>query len=126
MLVLASTSARRQQILAAAGIPFETRAPNIPEQRAPEESPDAYVRRLAEQKAFAVPMNPGETILAGDTVVVVDQHILEKPADPPPMPGKPDSSLASMGIYVFNTEFLFDKLRRRCRSEFEPRLRLRH
>jgi septum formation protein len=81
VLVLASTSARRQQILAAAGIAFETRAPNIPEQRAPDESPDAYVRRLAEQKAFAVPMNPGETILAGDTVVVVDQHILEKPID---------------------------------------------
>jgi septum formation protein len=81
VLVLASTSARRQQILAAAGLTFETRAPNIPEQRAPDESPDVYVRRLAEQKAFAVPMNPGETILAGDTVVVIDQHILEKPVD---------------------------------------------
>ena len=81
MLVLASTSARRQQILAAAGIPFTIRAPNIPEQRQPDESPDAYVRRLAEQKAFAVPMHPGETILAGDTVVVIDQHILEKPRD---------------------------------------------
>ena len=37
---------------------------------------------------------------------------VEKPADPPPMPGKPDVSLASMGIYVFNTRFLFDQLRR--------------
>ena len=81
MLVLASTSARRQQILTAAGIPFTIRAPNIPEQRDPLESPDAFVRRLAEQKAFAVPMHPGETILAGDTVVVIDQHILEKPRD---------------------------------------------
>jgi septum formation protein len=81
VLVLASTSVRRQQILTAAGIPFEIRAPNIPEQRAPNESPDSYVRRLAEQKAFAVPMHPGETILAGDTVVVIDQHILEKPID---------------------------------------------
>ena len=81
MLVLASTSERRQQILAAAGIPFVIRAPNIPEHRAPDESPDAYVRRLAEQKAFAVPMHTGETILAGDTVVVIDQHILEKPRD---------------------------------------------
>jgi glucose-1-phosphate adenylyltransferase len=36
---------------------------------------------------------------------------LEKPADPPAMPGKPDSSLASMGIYVFRTKFLFDLLR---------------
>jgi glucose-1-phosphate adenylyltransferase len=42
----------------------------------------------------------------------VIQSFLEKPADPPPMPGKPDTSLASMGIYVFDTEFLFDQLRR--------------
>jgi glucose-1-phosphate adenylyltransferase len=37
---------------------------------------------------------------------------LEKPKDPPPMPGKPDYCLASMGIYVFETKFLFDQLRR--------------
>jgi glucose-1-phosphate adenylyltransferase len=37
---------------------------------------------------------------------------LEKPADPPGMPDKPDMALASMGIYVFETAFLFDQLRR--------------
>ena len=37
---------------------------------------------------------------------------LEKPKDPPAMPGKPDTALASMGIYVFETKFLFDQLRR--------------
>jgi glucose-1-phosphate adenylyltransferase len=37
---------------------------------------------------------------------------LEKPADPPGMPDKPDMALASMGIYVFETGFLFDQLRR--------------
>ncbi len=37
---------------------------------------------------------------------------LEKPADPPPIPGKPDKSLVSMGIYVFNAEFLFNQLER--------------
>ena len=37
---------------------------------------------------------------------------LEKPSDPPSMPGKPDRALASMGIYVFDTKFLFDELRR--------------
>ncbi len=37
---------------------------------------------------------------------------LEKPADPPGMPGKPDRALASMGIYVFETRYLFDQLRR--------------
>ncbi|MGY3596138.1 glucose-1-phosphate adenylyltransferase [Bradyrhizobium sp. USDA 4341] len=40
------------------------------------------------------------------------QSFLEKPSDPPPMPGKPDKSLASMGIYVFDSQFLFDELRR--------------
>jgi glucose-1-phosphate adenylyltransferase len=39
-------------------------------------------------------------------------EFVEKPADPPGMPDKPDMSLASMGIYVFNTEFLFDLLRK--------------
>ncbi|MBS0582198.1 MAG: glucose-1-phosphate adenylyltransferase [Proteobacteria bacterium] len=37
---------------------------------------------------------------------------LEKPKDPPPMPGKAEVSLASMGIYVFDTKFLIDQLKR--------------
>lgn len=37
-------------------------------------------------------------------------HFTEKPANPDPMPGKPDKALASMGIYIFSTEFLFQKL----------------
>jgi glucose-1-phosphate adenylyltransferase len=37
---------------------------------------------------------------------------LEKPADPPGIPGAPDLALASMGIYVFETEFMFQQLRR--------------
>ena len=36
---------------------------------------------------------------------------LENPADPPPMPGRPDQALASMGIYVFDAEYLYDLLR---------------
>ena len=42
----------------------------------------------------------------------VVKSFLEKPADPPGMPGKPDVALASMGIYVFSAQFLFDQLRR--------------
>ena len=45
-----------------------------------------------------------------DTDQIVD--FMEKPKDPPGMPGKPDMALASMGIYVFATGFLFDQLRR--------------
>src|SRR6188472_4469248 len=50
-------------------------------------------------------------------VMHVDEHdvitsFLEKPADPPGIPGQPDMALASMGIYVFETAFLFEQLRR--------------
>jgi glucose-1-phosphate adenylyltransferase len=42
--------------------------------------------------------------------VIID--FKEKPADPPGMPGNPDKSLASMGIYIFNARYLADELRR--------------
>jgi glucose-1-phosphate adenylyltransferase len=40
------------------------------------------------------------------------RSFVEKPKDPPTMPGKPNMALASMGVYVFDTMFLFDQLRR--------------
>ncbi len=54
---------------------------------------------------------------SGFGVMAVDEDdrivsFLEKPADPPGIPGSPDMALASMGIYVFNTRFLFEQLRR--------------
>ena len=45
---------------------------------------------------------------ADDTITA----FVEKPADPPGIPGNPEMALASMGIYVFNTSFLFDQLER--------------
>lgn len=42
---------------------------------------------------------------------------VEKPADPPAIPGKPDKALASMGIYVFNAEFLYAQLDRDAADE---------
>ena len=53
----------------------------------------------------------------GFGVMAVDKKdtitkFVEKPKDPPGIPGNPDMALASMGIYVFETEFLFDQLRR--------------
>ena len=52
---------------------------------------------------------------------------IEKPADPPGIPDKPDHALASMGIYVFNTKFLMDAAApRRQRSRIQPRLRQGH
>ncbi len=82
MLVLASNSPRRKELLGAAGIPYIIRAPNIAEELRPDERPLNYVRRLAEEKAFAIPIAPGEIVLAADTIVVLQEHILEKPRDP--------------------------------------------
>lgn len=46
---------------------------------------------------------------------------LEKPEDPPSIPGKPDLALASMGIYVFETQFLMEQLRRDVATEGSTR-----
>jgi len=81
VLVLASNSPRRREILTAAGFAFIVRAPNIVEERRAGEAPVDYVRRLAEEKARAVPLHPGEIVLAADTTVVLGEHVLEKPAD---------------------------------------------
>jgi glucose-1-phosphate adenylyltransferase len=51
----------------------------------------------------------------GVMAVGTDQRItefVEKPADPPPMPGKPDYALCSMGIYIFNARYLYSELLR--------------
>ncbi|MDH3768372.1 MAG: glucose-1-phosphate adenylyltransferase [Gammaproteobacteria bacterium] len=53
----------------------------------------------------------------GFGVMQVDEHnqvtdFVEKPTNPPPMPGSDTHALASMGIYVFKTEFLFEQLSR--------------
>ena len=45
-----------------------------------------------------------------DNSLITD--FLEKPADPPAMPGNPDMALASMGIYIFNAEYLYAELER--------------
>ena len=81
ILVLASNSSRRKEILTAAGIPYIVRAPNIAEERRPDEQPRDYVRRLAEEKAFAIQIAPGEIVLGADTTVVLEDQVLEKPAD---------------------------------------------
>jgi septum formation protein len=81
LLVLASRSPRRQEILTNAGITFKVRVPNVPEELSAGESAEAYVRRLAGEKAQAVECGEDEIILSADTVVVVQGAILEKPRD---------------------------------------------
>ena len=81
MLVLASQSPRRAEILRQAGIPFTVRAAPVDESPLEAERPGPYVRRLAQAKAVAVAAAPGEIVLAADTTVVAAGELLAKPVD---------------------------------------------
>jgi len=81
MLVLASLSPRRSEILRQAGIPFTVRAAPVDETPLPGELPPDYVKRVAALKALAVSAAPDEVVLGADTTVVVAGEMLAKPAD---------------------------------------------
>jgi len=82
MLVLASASPRRQELLRNAGIPFTVQPADINETPLPSESPRECAERLAREKALAVfQLNPQQWVLGADTIVVVDDIILGKPRD---------------------------------------------
>lgn len=81
-LILASASPRRAELLTAAGIPFEVRPAHIDETLRPGEDARTYVSRLAVEKARAIAAHAnGRPVLAADTVVVIDSHVLGKPVD---------------------------------------------
>ncbi|MGA3346718.1 MAG: Maf family protein [Terracidiphilus sp.] len=110
MLVLASASPRRRELLTQAGFTFQVHPAHIPEDPYPNEDPIAYVTRLAREKAQAVynellgapsfrlfsgervgcdephgapaPSAPPQVVLGADTTVTLDNHILGKPEDP--------------------------------------------
>jgi septum formation protein len=82
MLVLASASPRRQELLRNAGIAFTVHPTNIPERSQPGESGRDCAERLAGQKALAAFQQwPDAFVLGADTVVVVESEILGKPRD---------------------------------------------
>jgi septum formation protein len=93
MLVLASASPRRRELLTQAGFSFEVHPANIPEDPFPDEDPIAYVTRLGREKAEAVYAEitkagaseraPGASlvVVGADTTVTLDGEILGKPAD---------------------------------------------
>jgi len=81
-LILASASPRRRDLLTQAGVRFDVLPSHIDETLHPNESPAAYVQRLALEKAQAIhALHPKTTALGADTTVVVDQEILNKPTD---------------------------------------------
>jgi septum formation protein len=81
VLVLASQSPRRAEILRQAGIPFTVRAAPVDETLHHGERAEVYVQRLAEMKVLAVNSSAGDVVLGADTTVVIDGEILGKPVD---------------------------------------------
>ncbi|MEO5798967.1 MAG: Maf family protein [Gemmatimonadales bacterium] len=77
-LVLASASPRRKQLLEMLRLPILVMPADVQEIPLPREKPLNYSRRLARDKARTV---PGRLVLGADTIVVLDDQILEKPAD---------------------------------------------
>ena len=84
LLVLASNSPRRRQLLGLTGWNFIVSGADVDESRLPNELPADYVLRLAETKARAAAVgraDPDQIVLAADTTVVDGVDILGKPAD---------------------------------------------
>lgn len=83
-LYLASGSPRRRELLAQIGVPHVTLIASIDETALPGEAASAYVERLAREKALAglasLEQPDGACVLGADTAVVLDGHILGKPA----------------------------------------------
>jgi septum formation protein len=81
-LVLASTSPYRRELLARLGLPFDIAKPGVDEQRHPDETPEAMVRRLAAEKAAAVAAElPQGLVIGSDQCAVLDGKVLGKPGD---------------------------------------------
>ncbi len=83
-IILASASPRRKELLQQIGVQFDQQVAEIDETPGENESAEAYVVRLALQKARAVHARLGDDeipVLGADTAVVVDGDILGKPRD---------------------------------------------
>jgi septum formation protein len=81
LIILASNSPRRRQLLSLTGWLFSVSAANVDESQHANESPADYVLRLAETKARAIKADMDQIILAADTTVVDGSDILGKPKD---------------------------------------------
>lgn len=85
LIVLASASPRRRELLASVGINFQIFPSNIKEQRLADESPESFVLRLSHEKAAEVAGRStisGRWFIGSDTIVLCDDQILGKPTSP--------------------------------------------
>ena len=85
ILLLASNSPRRRELLALGRWMFSVAVANVDETRLPGEAPGDYVLRLAESKAraSAASTRTDQVVIGADTAVVIDGQVLGKPADMP-------------------------------------------
>lgn len=81
LIVLASASPRRHELLSQLGVQFTVAHPDIDETPWTGEAPVAYVRRLAVEKAHAVEAVAGSLVIAADTTVDLGGDVLGKPED---------------------------------------------
>jgi septum formation protein len=80
MIILASGSPRRRQLLEMLELPFRVVAPDVDETLGPSEQPEGYVTRLACEKARTVAAREqGAVVLAADTTVVLRSRVFGKP-----------------------------------------------
>ncbi len=82
-LILASASPRRRQLLSQLNLEFEVRVARIDEEKlARGLQPRDYVMKLAQSKAAAIARDAGDAwVIGADTIVVLDNNIINKPAD---------------------------------------------
>lgn len=81
MLILASQSPRRQQLMTQAGYDFEIRIPDVDETAPEGVEAEKVAEFLARKKADAIFATEGQTIVAADTIVILDGEMIGKPAD---------------------------------------------
>lgn len=81
VVVLASGSPRRLELLRRLGLEPVVRPADVDERALPGEGPSEHVARLARDKATAVDRRPDELVIAADTEVVLDDRVLGKPTD---------------------------------------------
>ena len=78
-LILASQSPRRRELLGLTGLDFVVRVADIDETMDLSKSPFDEVARVSRLKALAIPREPGDVVVAADTIVVCDRDVLGKP-----------------------------------------------
>ena len=113
-ICLASGSPRRRELLDQIGVGYAVHAPEIDESPNPGENPIDLARRLARQKAEAVRDEVGHRlILAADTVVFLDDHVLGKPVDREDarrmlqtLSGRTHAVVSAIALYNRNTDHI--------------------